>query len=73
MHERVITYEVAVYNQEVREAMKSGERHSFLKDDWADIHWIEVRAYNQEAARQKIESKYPPARGYVITDIQEAP
>lgn len=72
MQQRVITYEVAVFNQEVRDAMKTGGRHPFLKDDWADIHWIEVRAYNPQAARQKVESRYPPFRGYVITDIQES-
>ncbi len=66
-----ITYEVAVYNQAVRDAMNEGERHPFLKDEWADTHWIEVRAYTEAAARQKIEVKYPPHRGYVITDIQE--
>ena len=51
--------------------MNEGERHPFLKDEWADTHWIEVRAYTEAAARQKIEVKYPPHRGYVITDIQE--
>jgi len=52
--------------------MNEGERHPFLKDDWADIHWIEVRAYSPDAARQKIEVRYPSFRGYVITEIQEA-
>lgn len=52
--------------------MKEGERYPFLKDDWADIHWIEVRAYSPDAARQKIEARYPSFRGYVITEIQEA-
>ena len=71
MEQQAITYEVAVYNKAVRDAMKEGERHPFLKDDWADIHWIEVRAYTPAAARQKIEVRFPSARGYVITDIQE--
>jgi len=72
MTQQAVTYEVAVFNQAVRDAMKEGERHPFLKDDWADIHWIEVRAYSPDAARQKIEARYPSFRGYVITEIQEA-
>ena len=72
MNQQAVTYEVAVFNQAVRDAMKDGERHPFLKDDWADIHWIEVRAYTPGAARQKIEVRYPSFRGYVITDNQEA-
>lgn len=72
MDQRANRYEVAVFNAEVREAMRMGERHPFLKDDWADIHWIEVLAYTSQAARQKVEVRFPPTRGYVITDIQEA-
>ncbi|MGB0554335.1 MAG: hypothetical protein ACPGQV_17485 [Alphaproteobacteria bacterium] len=72
MNQQAVTYEVAVFNQAVRDAMEDGERHPFLKDDWADIHWIDVRAYTPGAARQKIEVRYPSFRGYVVTDIQEA-
>ena len=52
--------------------MKEGERHPFLKDDWADVHWIEVRAYMPGAPLQKVEVRYPSFYGYVITDNQEA-
>jgi hypothetical protein len=52
--------------------MKKGERHSFLKDDWATIHWIEVRAHTPGTARQKIEIRYPSSHGYAITDVEEA-
>tara|TARA_E500000331_G_scaffold290679_1_gene286830 strand:+ start:359 stop:517 length:159 start_codon:yes stop_codon:yes gene_type:complete len=51
--------------------MKEGERYPFLKDDWADVHWIEVRAYTPGAAFQKVEVRYPSFHGYVITDNQE--
>ena len=44
MERQAINYELAVNNIAVRNAMKEGERHPFLKDDRADIHWIEVRA-----------------------------
>ena len=70
MKQQAITYEVAVYNKAVRDAMKEGERHPFLKDEWADIHWIEA-GLTPAAARQKVEVRFPSARGFVITDIQE--
>ena len=44
MERQAINYELAVNNIAVRNAMKKGERHPFLKDDRAVIHWIEVRA-----------------------------
>ena len=72
MNKQPITYEVAVYNKDVRDAMKEGERHPFLKDEWADIHYVDILAYSPSAARQKVEVRYPPFRGYVIEDIQEA-
>ena len=36
MERQAINYEVAVANIAVRDAMKRGERHPFLKDDRAD-------------------------------------
>ncbi len=62
-------FEVGVYNKEVREAMRQGDRHRELKDDWADIHWIEVFAIDEEAAREKVMHRFPPERGYVITEV----
>ena len=72
MNQQPIRYEVAIYNKDVRDAMKEGERHPFLDDAWADVHWIDVNAYTPDAARQKIERRYPPHRGYVITEVLEA-
>ena len=68
----LVKFEVGVFNQEVRDALKLGERHSQLKDDWADIHWVEVRAADEKAARQKVNVQYPAARGYVITEVVKA-
>ena len=63
------TFEVAVYNRVVREKIKAGERHRELKDDWADIHYVEIEADDVAAARRKIEGKYPKDHGYVIEDV----
>jgi hypothetical protein len=62
-------FEVGVFNAEVRAALKDGERHKELHDEWADIHYIEVRAPDQGEARARIERRYPPALGYVVTGV----
>ena len=62
-------FEIAVYNQTVREKLKSGERHRELKDDWADIHYVEIEAEDIAAARRKAAGKFPPDRGFVIEDV----
>jgi hypothetical protein len=63
------TFEIAVYNQTVREKLKLGERHRELKDEWADIHYVEIEADDMASARRKAEGKFPPNRGFVIEDV----
>ena len=63
------TYEVALYNEEVREALDHGSKHRDLSDGWADTHYIEVQAATPESARAKISSRYPASKGYVIVDV----
>ena len=62
-------FEVAVYNAEVRQKMEEGERHSRFNDDWADIHYIEIEADNEEQARAKIEVMHPGVQGFVLDSI----
>ncbi|MEE8392810.1 MAG: hypothetical protein V3R66_00580 [Rhodospirillales bacterium] len=62
-------FEVVVYNREVRELVEIGERHKNLSDNWADLHYLEVTAGDENEARSKMETKYPPAQGYVIESI----
>ena len=63
-------FEVAVYNQEVVEAMAKGLRHRHLKDDWAENQYFQITAESPDAARRKIEARYPPDNGYVISSIE---
>ncbi len=63
------TFEIAVYNQAVREKIKLGERHRELKDEWADIHYVEIEAEDMASARRKAEGKFPQDRGFVIEDV----
>ena len=34
------TFEIGVYNKEVRDLVEFHEHHLNLCDDWADIHWF---------------------------------
>ncbi len=65
------TYEVAVYNAAVREAVADEKRHPRYADEWADLHFIEVEAVDADAARAKINRKYPQSDGFVADDITE--
>lgn len=65
-------FDVAIYNAEVRRLMKIGERHRRLKDEWADLHYIQVEASDAEAARTKTSIKYPAEQGYVIDHVVKA-
>jgi hypothetical protein len=65
-------FEVALYNSEVRQLVREGERHKNLKDDWADTHYVEIEAVDEKDARAKIESRYPKERGFVINNIARA-
>jgi len=62
-------FEVVIYNQEVRDCVKMQDKHEAFDDDWADPRYIQVSAANEEDARARINKKYPPGRGFVITDI----
>jgi hypothetical protein len=64
-------FEVGVYNSEVRAALKAGKRHRDLTDDWADIHYFDIEAEDAQAARQRMERKYPPDRGYVVDSVEQ--
>ena len=66
-----MAFEVIVYNEQVRAKMKIGEHHRDLSDDWADAHYIEVKAADQSAAMRKMREIYPADKGFVIEGITE--
>ena len=63
------SFEVGVFNQEVRELTKIGEHHKNLSDSWENIHYIEFFAEDEQQARRKALSKYPRDLGYVIEQV----
>ena len=62
-------FEIAVYNQDVRDRVRNGERHRDLADEWADVHYIEVTADDETHARRIIERRYPGRRGYIVEAV----
>jgi hypothetical protein len=62
------TFEVAIYNEEVRATLEKGKRHQ-LDDRWAETHYVEIKANSEQEARSKMVRRYPPDDGYVIVDI----
>lgn len=65
-------YEVAIFNQVVKDAVRAGEKNrTGLSDDWGDLHYIEINAETPDQARAKVHTRHPEARGFVITEIRE--
>lgn len=65
------SYEVGVFNKTVRDAIAVGEPVKALDKQWADVHWVKIRATSLERARAQAEAKYPAENGFVIVDIIE--
>jgi len=63
------TYEVGLYNRDVRAAVKGNESHFFFGDHWADLQVQDVLAQNEEEARELISKKYPPEEGFVVQHL----
>ncbi len=62
-------FEIVLYNSIVRDLVERQESHKDLKDEWAENHYLEVFARNADEARRKIESRYPPRKGFVVAEI----
>ena len=64
-------FEVALYNETVRELVEAGEHHKHYSDQWANTYEEEVTANDPPSALLKIHTRYPPDRGFVIVNIRE--
>ena len=63
------TYEVSIYNRDVRAAVKGNESHIFYGDQWADLQFQDVQAQSETEARKLISRRYPPDQGFVIEEL----
>jgi len=66
------TFEITIYNQQVRALVFDGESHKRYRDEWADTHYIEFDAESEADAIAKCDRKYPKADGFVIEAVLEA-
>ena len=66
-----MAFEAGIYNKEVLEALRTGQRHRQLKDEWAEVHYIKTTAYTADEARRKLAARYPAAQGYVIDSVYQ--
>ena len=66
------TFEVVLYNEQVRAKVREGDSHRRFNDEWADSHYIEFKADSEDAALAKCRQKYPEAEGFVIEGVTEA-
>lgn len=49
--------------------MQDGEHHERFTDDWADFHYLDIKADNEEQARSQVEGRYPASQGFIIDGI----
>jgi hypothetical protein len=63
-------FEVGLYNKDVRDALADGVKHKNLDDEWADIHWIEVAATDEQDAQRRVQRRYSERTGYVVVGVQ---
>lgn len=62
-------FEFALYNRDVRAAVKDNQGHQFIGEQWADIQICDVMAADEREARRLIQSRYPPEMGFVVEGL----
>jgi hypothetical protein len=66
------SYEIPVYNEEVRNAVRNKQRHPSFEANWADTHFITVRAHTPEEALANCQRQHPERLGFVLGEVAEA-
>lgn len=64
-------FEVAIYNQEVKDLVAKHHKHEFLNDVWAERNYIEIEAASMEEAKKTAKRRYPKNQGYVIEEVMQ--
>lgn len=65
------TFEVGIYNQEVRTCVKENEPHAKFGDHWADVNYQNIVAESEEEARSIVTERYPSSQGFVIASLSK--
>ncbi|WP_419796945.1 MAG: hypothetical protein ACNI26_11260 [Terasakiella sp.] len=64
------TFEVGIYNKEVRACVKENDTHLDYGDEWADVHYQNVVAQDKAEALTMMNDRYPPEQGFVIESCE---
>lgn len=62
-------YEITLYNEEVRSAIKDNRSHAFFSDHWAEFKVRGVLAQDEREAQRLVAERYPPADGFVVQEL----
>jgi hypothetical protein len=60
------SYQVGIYNKEVRASVKDNESHNHYNELWATTRYQEIFADSEAEARSIARKKFPPEKGFVI-------
>jgi len=63
------TYEVGIYNKDVRSSVKENLSNFEFVDEWADVHYHIVVADTAAESLPMITDRYPPEKGFVVTTL----
>lgn len=66
------SYEIPVYNEEVRTAVRNKQNHESFEASWADTHLILIRAHTADEAVSICRRKHPEKMGFILGDVSEA-
>jgi len=64
------SYEVSLYNRDVRALVKDNESHTYYGDHWADTQVQDVLARDETEALQLITERYPPEQGFIVQHVE---
>ncbi|MCC3861668.1 hypothetical protein [Pseudemcibacter aquimaris] len=67
-----LSFDIPVYNKEVRAAVQQGKSHPDFEDKWADIHIMTERAHTPDEAWAQCERKHPERLGFILGDAVDA-
>ena len=66
------SFEIPVYNSVVRDAVRNKQDHPNFEADWAETHFILVRAHTADEAVTICRRKHPEKMGFVLGEATEA-
>ncbi|MCK5424889.1 MAG: hypothetical protein KAI89_05920 [Emcibacter sp.] len=67
------TFEITIYNEEVRESVRTERTHPNYDDGWADQRFLQIEGKDLDDVKETIKRRYPKRRGFVVVEIMELP